>query len=43
MKHEFFRHIFEKILVSNLMKICPVGADLFHADEQIDGQTWQNW
>jgi len=23
----------------NIMKICPVGAELFHADEWTDGQT----
>jgi len=23
------------------MKICPVGAALFHADMQTDRQTWQ--
>jgi len=40
MKPEFFRQIFEKILMSNLMKICPVGADLSNADEQTDRQAW---
>jgi hypothetical protein len=24
------------------MKICPVGAELFHADGQTDGQTDRN-
>jgi len=24
------------------MKIRPVGTELFHADGQIDGQTWRN-
>jgi hypothetical protein len=24
------------------MKICPVGAELFHADGQTDGWTWRN-
>jgi len=29
---EFSRQIFEKTHVSNFMKICPLGAELFHAD-----------
>jgi hypothetical protein len=37
MKLEFSRQIFEKM--SNLMKIRPVGADLFHADGRTDRQT----
>jgi len=24
------------------MKIHPVGVELFHADRQLDGQTWQS-
>jgi len=24
------------------MKICPVGAKLFHADRWTDGQTWRS-
>jgi hypothetical protein len=31
--------IFKNIEIIVFMKICPVGADLFHADEQTDGQT----
>ena len=27
---------------SNFMKICPVGADLFHADRQTDGHDEAN-
>ena len=30
---------FRKSQMSNLMKIRPVGADLFHADERTDRQT----
>ena len=33
MKLEFSRQIFEKNQISNFMKILPVGAELFHADE----------
>ena len=36
MEFEFSGQIFEKY--SNLMKICPVGADLFHEDGQTDIQ-----
>jgi len=25
--------------MSNFMKICPVGTELFHADGRMDGQT----
>jgi len=32
--------------MSNFMKTCPVGAELFHADgrtdRQTDRQTWRN-
>jgi hypothetical protein len=28
--------------ISNLMKICPVGAELFHADGQTEGRTSRN-
>jgi len=31
--------IFENIEILIFMKICPVGAELFHADEQTDIQT----
>jgi hypothetical protein len=30
---------FRKILISNFMKIGPVGAKLFHIDRRIDGRT----
>jgi len=37
MKLEFYRQIFEKYSVlSKFMKICPVGAELFHADRRTD-------
>jgi hypothetical protein len=39
MKLDFFLPIFEKYSVINLMKIRPVGAELFHADERTDRQT----
>jgi len=28
--------------ISNFIKIRPVGAEFFHADERTDGQTWQS-
>jgi hypothetical protein len=31
---ELSRLIYQKYLVSNFMKICQVGADLFHEDGQ---------
>ena len=39
MKLEFSPQIFEKILVSNFMKMRPVGAELLHADGRQDGQA----
>jgi hypothetical protein len=39
MKLEFSRQIFEITQVTNFMKICPVGAELFHADGQTDRQA----
>ena len=33
---------FSKILVSNFMKICPVGAELFHLDIQTDRHNEAN-
>ena len=47
MKLEFSRHIFgkkrkeegKKEQISNLMKIRPVGAELFHADRRTGGRT----
>jgi len=42
----FFGQIFGNIQISNFMKICWVGAELFHADgqtaRQTDRQTWQS-
>ena len=40
MKLEYCRQIFEKnFQVPNFMEICPVGAELFHADGRTDTQT----
>jgi hypothetical protein len=39
MKLEFSRQIFENLQISNFMKICPVGAELFHAGGRSDGGT----
>jgi hypothetical protein len=37
---EIFLDLFSKNTeISNFMKICPVGAELFHADAWTDGQT----
>ena len=40
-KFEFFRHILEKNThISNLLKIRPIGAELFHdADGRTEGRT----
>jgi hypothetical protein len=38
MKLEFSRQIFEKIQISNFIKIPSVGAELFYVDRQTDGQ-----
>jgi hypothetical protein len=35
---EFSLQILEKCSISNTMKILPVGANLFHADERPDGR-----
>jgi hypothetical protein len=35
-KLEFSRQIFGKLQISDLMKICPVGAKLFHTDGRTD-------
>ena len=41
MKLEFSRGILEKrAQISNFIKIRPVGAESFHADGRINGQTW---
>ena len=39
MKLEFSRHVFENSQNSNLMKICPVVAELFQANGQTDKQS----
>jgi len=39
MKLEFSRPIFGKNLILNLIKIRPVGDELFHDDRQRNGQT----
>jgi len=38
MKLEFSQRIFE-ILIANFRKICPLRAELFHADGETEGQT----
>jgi len=37
MKLDFSQQIFETYSNINLMEICPVGAELLHADGQSDG------
>jgi len=38
-----FLNMFSKnIQISVIMKIRPVGAELFHADGQTDKQTWRS-
>ena len=39
MKLEFYRHIFENYPNRVFMKICRVGAELFHAEGCMDRQT----
>ena len=36
MKLEFSRQIFENTQISNFMKICSVGAEMFHEDGRAD-------
>ena len=36
MKLEFSRQILENTAISNFMKICAMGTELFHADGQTD-------
>ena len=36
MKLQFSRHILEKYPISNFMKICSVGAELYHAVGRTD-------
>jgi len=38
-KLEFSREIFENLQISNFTKICPVEAELFHADGRTGGLT----
>jgi len=40
MKLEFSREIFEKPQIINITKICPTGAELFHANGRWDRQTY---
>jgi hypothetical protein len=35
----YSQQIFEKERSINFQNICPVGAELFHADERTDGRT----
>jgi hypothetical protein len=42
MKLAFCPQIIEKIQISSFVKICPVGAELFHADLQTDGHNEAN-
>ena len=39
MELAFYRQFSKKFLISNLIKILLVGAELFHADKQTDRQT----
>jgi len=39
MKLKFSRHIFENPQTSNLMKICPMGADCSTRTDRQDKQT----
>ena len=39
MKPESFDRFSEKYPKINFIKIYPVGAEMFHADGQTDGQT----
>ena len=41
-KIEFHRQIFEKTSNNDFVKICLVGAELFHADRQTDGHDKAN-
>jgi len=38
MELELFRQIYENNQISTFMKICPVGAELFHAKGWTDGE-----
>ena len=39
MQPEYSRKIFDNTQISNFMKMCPLGAELFHADGQTDEQA----
>jgi len=39
MKHEFSQQIFEKHSIIKFHKIHSVGAECFHVEGQIEGQT----
>ena len=39
MELQFSRQIFENTQISDLLKIRPLGGELFHADGQRGGQT----
>ena len=42
MRLEFSRRVFERSLLTNLMKIRPVGAELFHTQRRTDGRVESN-
>jgi hypothetical protein len=46
MKTEISRQILKKSQIPNFMEVLPVGAELFHLDQQtdgrMDGQLWRN-
>jgi hypothetical protein len=39
---DFLNRFLKNTQISNLMKICPVGAELFHADRRTDGHSKAN-
>ena len=41
MKLKFSEQILKNTQRSNFMQLCPVGAELFNGDGQMDGQTGQ--
>jgi hypothetical protein len=38
----FFHRLLKNTLIPNFMKICPVGAELFYAERQTDGDDKAN-
>ena len=38
----FLDKVSKNIEVSNFMKICSMGAELFHANRRTDGRTWRS-